>query len=179
MADNEFQRELACYDQNFNQMRSLNNQMVRIPTISVTITGGLWFVVGSNPDLKEPVAFIFLLFAGLINIGLSISCIRIRDVISSYQEKIKAFAPTHYADGRPEKPAISFLGSYSMIVIYSSFMVLASILSFFLAIEIYWPSESLDLLNACLKIISRILLYGVVPFTLAILVMWSTSNKKL
>jgi len=177
MPDNEFQRALACYDQNFNQMRSLNDQMVKIPTISVTITGGLWFVVGSNPELQKTVAFIFLLFAGLINIGLCVSCIRIRDVISSYQEKIKEFAPAHYADGRPEKPVFSFLSSYSMIVIYSSLMALAGILSFVLAIELYWPSDSLGALNACLKLISRILLYGAILLTLAILLMRTASKK--
>ncbi len=168
--DSKFERELACYDQNFSQFRSLNEQMIKIPTIAVTITGGLWFIVGANPELAKGVAFIFLLFAGLINIGLGVSCIRIRDVMNSYQEKIQEFSSSHYADGVPKEPVFSFLRNYSMIIIYSSLMATAGVLSFFLAIEFYWPFELISQLDHCTKLIVRIASYGSILLFYAIII---------
>src|SRR5690242_12138578 len=96
-----FEREKACYEHNAAQMRSLNEQMNRVPTVSVTITGGLWFAAAQIPVLDGAIKFGLLVFAGFANLGLTLACFRIRDVIQSYLEKMKTFAPKHFVDGNP------------------------------------------------------------------------------
>ena len=46
MNKENFEREKACYQQNFEQARSLNGQMNRVPVLAMTLTGGLWFAAG-------------------------------------------------------------------------------------------------------------------------------------
>lgn len=164
MAQDNFERDRACYDQNFAQMRSLNEQMIKIPQVAVTITGGLWFVVGSTESLIKEVAFIFLLFGWIINFGLGASCLRIRDVMASYQEKIRAFSEKNYASGVPDKPQSPFLSEYSMIKIYVFLMCFAGMLSLVVALEFYYPFETVRESQERLKIFVRLALYGLTGF---------------
>jgi hypothetical protein len=135
----KFDREKAAFDHNAAQMRALNDQMGKVPALAVTITGGLWFAASQVRDIDPAIKFGLLIFAGFINLALVIACIRIRDVLQSYLEKIEDFAPGHFANGKPKRPLLTKLGAYSMIGIYCAIMVVAATMSFVGAMFFYWP----------------------------------------
>jgi hypothetical protein len=74
MSNEPFEREKVCYEQNFEQFRSLNEQMNRVPTIAVTLTGGLWFGAAVTQNMDLMIRFALLVFAGLANVALGLSC---------------------------------------------------------------------------------------------------------
>jgi hypothetical protein len=160
MQNDSFERDRACYDQNFQQMRALNDQMVKIPQVAVAITGGLWFAVGSVSGFDKQVAFILLSFGCVINFGLGASCLRIRDVMSSYLEKIESFSKDNFASGIPEKPKSVFLSDYSMIKIYIFLMCLAGFLSLVIAVEFYYPYVVVSGFECAMRWMIRAILYG-------------------
>jgi hypothetical protein len=139
MSEDELQRQKVCYEQNFAQFRSLNEQMNRVPTIAVTLTGGLWFGAALTKDMETTTRFALLIFAGLANVALGLSCLRIRDVMQSYLEKIRTFYEPGFASGRPERPTLGRFGGYSMIVTYTLLMGSAAVLSWMGAFSFYWP----------------------------------------
>src|SRR5690606_11036982 len=102
--DNERMR--VCYEQNFEQARSLNVQMNHVPVLAMTLTGGLWFAAGVTQGLPIDIRFALLLFAGLCNLALALAVLRIRDVLESYLEKLEEFYPKGFASGRPKKPKL-------------------------------------------------------------------------
>ena len=138
MVNENFEREKACYEQNFAQARSLNTQMVNVPKLAMTLTGGLWFAAGLKENLDDVVRFALLWFAGFCNLSLILATFRIRDVLASYLEKIKEFHLEGYASGKPKEPRMGKLGNYSMISIFCSLMCMASIISFIGAHLYYW-----------------------------------------
>jgi hypothetical protein len=140
MTDETFEREKASFEHNTAQMRALNEQMSKVPTISVTLTGGLWFAAAQSPTVDLSIKFGLLIFAGIANLGLVLACFRIRDVLESYLEKIKEFAPHHFATGRPKKPFLEKFSHYSMITVYAGLMGSAAVLSFIGAFFYYWPA---------------------------------------
>lgn len=137
----EFEREKVCYEQNFKQARSLNAQMNQIPTLAITLTGGLWFAAGVTEKMQTPMRFGLLLFAGVCDIGLGLAILRVRDVFRSYLEKLRAFHPTSFVDGRPSNPKIARLRDYSMVAVYALLMLVASLLSLIGAFTFYWPFD--------------------------------------
>jgi hypothetical protein len=139
MSDNDFEREKVCYEQNFQQARSLNSQMNQVPVLAMTLTGGLWFAAGVTENLYCEIRFGLLLFAGLCNIALILAAIRIRDVFRSYLERTKQFRPDSFVSGKPKYPKVPQLGDYSMITIYCVLMAIGSVLSFVGALVFYWP----------------------------------------
>lgn len=139
MSDNDFEREKICYEQNFQQARSLNGQMNQVPVLAMTLTGGLWFAAGVTENLYAELRFGLLLFAGFCNIALILAALRIRDVFRSYLQRIKRFHPDSFASGEPEGPKVPQLGDYSMITIYCTLMAIGSVLSFAGALGFYWP----------------------------------------
>ena len=139
MNDEQLQREIVCYEQNFEQARSLNNQMNRVPVLSMTLTGGLWFAAGITEDLQPIIRFGLLIFAGCCNLALIAAALRIRDVFHSYLEQIKKFNPDSFANGKPESPKVPLLKDYSMIGIYCILMGVGGLLSFSGALAFYWP----------------------------------------
>jgi hypothetical protein len=141
MTDQEFERERVCYEQNFQQARSLNEQMNRVPVLAMTLTGGLWFGAGVTENLLSEIRFGLLLFAGICNIALVLAVIRIRDAMQSYLEQIEKFHKESFASGKPKNPRMPKLGSYSMISIYSVLMLIASLLSFVGSFGFYWPAS--------------------------------------
>lgn len=143
MADTPREIDVICYEQNFAQLRSLNSQMNQVPVLAMTLTGGLWFGAGVTEKLDVEVRFALLMFAGLCNIALVLAVLRIRDVFESYLEKIKELHPAGFVTGRPAKPQVPWLGSYSMISIYSALMLTAAVFSFIGACWKYWPFPSL------------------------------------
>jgi len=145
MPDDSFEREKVCYEQNFEQARSLNGQMNNVPVLAMTLTGGLWFAAGVTEDIPHVIRFLLLLFTGFCNLALILVTIRIRDVFHSYLEQIKAFRPDSYVTGKPRSPKVPGLGDYSMISIYCALMGVAALLSFSAAIFWYWPIKELPL----------------------------------
>lgn len=141
MSDSDFEREKVCYEQNFEQARSLNSQMNQVPVLAMTLTGGLWFAAGVTENLYSEIRFGLLLFAGFCNIALILATLRIRDVFHSYLERIKQFRPESFACGKPEDPKVPQLGDYSMITIYCALMAIGSVLSFAGALGFYWPFD--------------------------------------
>ena len=47
----QFEKEKVCYEQNCQTFRSLNQLMWQVPIIAMTVTGGLWFGVGTFSSL--------------------------------------------------------------------------------------------------------------------------------
>lgn len=94
------ERETACYNQNCEQFRSMNQIMWQVPVLAMTLTGGLWFGAG---QLKDYTAIRFLLFvlAGCSDIAFFVVLKRIRFVMGAYLKKIEEFHPTSFvtADG--------------------------------------------------------------------------------
>src|SRR4051812_31335852 len=107
----DFARQKACYEQNFQQARTLNTQMNQVPALAMTLTGGLWFGAGVTSGLPVEFRFALLIFAGLCDLALILATLRIRDVFESYLEKIKQFCPQSFASGTPEEPKMPWLGS--------------------------------------------------------------------
>lgn len=139
MSDTGFEREKVCYEQNFEHARSLNAQMNQVPVLAMTLTGGLWFGAGVTSGLPPLFRFALLIFASLCDLALILAILRIRDVFESYLEKIKSFSPSSFADGTPAEPKMPWLGSYSMISIYSALILLGALFSVFAAFWNYWP----------------------------------------
>jgi hypothetical protein len=159
MTDNDFDREKICYEQNFEQARSLNLQMNQVPVLAMTLTGGLWFGAGVTKDIPIEIRFALLLFAGLCNLAFVLAALRIRDVLESYLEQIEAFYEKSFASGRPKKPKIPWLGSYSMISIYCALMLIGAIFSFFGAFWKYWPFEFSKWFGVGVSIATLLILY--------------------
>lgn len=159
MGDDDFQRALACYQNNFEQARSLNTQMSQVPVLAMTLTGGLWFGAGVTENLFSELRFGLLLFAGFCNIALILAALRIRDVFHSYLEKIKEFHPSSFAGGRPSNPKMPKLGDYSMISIYCALMAIGSALSFTGALGFYWPFAVTRWLGAVILIATLAVIY--------------------
>jgi len=141
MSDDEFERQKACYEQNFQQARTINTQMTQVPALAMTLTGGLWFGAGVTSGLPVEFRFALLMFAGLCDLALILATLRMRDVFESYLEKIEAFCPSAFASGMPAKAKMPWLGSYSMISIYCVLILLAALFSFTAAFWKYWPFE--------------------------------------
>lgn len=93
--DEPFERDKVCYEQNFEQFRSLNQIMWQVPVIATTLTGGLWFgaaSVGRMPGFQ----YLLLLLAAISNLGLIVVLTRVRFVMEAYLEAIKKFNPGGY-----------------------------------------------------------------------------------
>lgn len=159
MSDNEFEREKVCYEQNFEQARSLNQQMNQVPVLAMTLTGGLWFAAGITENLYSEIRFGLLLFAGFCNIALILAALRIRDVFHSYLERIRQFCPDSFASGKPDDPKVPLLGDYSMIAIYCALMGIGSVLSFAGALGFYWPFESRRWVGIVVIVLMLVALY--------------------
>ena len=139
MNQDSFEREKTCYQQNFEQVRSLNTQMNRVPVLAMTLTGGLWFAAGITENLHCTMRLALLVFAGFCNLALIAAALRIRDVIQSYSEKLENFHPDSFVDGKSKDAMVHCLNDYSMIVIFCVLMGIGSLLSFGGAFAFYWP----------------------------------------
>lgn len=139
--EQKFTREKTAFEHNASQMRALNDQMSRVPTASITITGGLWFAAAQVQSTETSIKFWILLFACVANIALILAAIRVRDVLQSYIEVIERFAPGQFGRGVPKSPILGKFVSYSMIFIYCSLMAAAAVMSLIGAILFYWPAN--------------------------------------
>ena len=136
MSDEAAEKAKVCYQQNFLQARSLNEQMNGVPRLSMILTGGLWFGAGLEESVDPQVEFALLILAGIVNLGFILVVYRIRDVMQDYFKQIKEYAPEHYVRGRSRTLA---LGSYSMISVYAVMMFMAASISLAWAFLGAWP----------------------------------------
>ncbi|MYG28473.1 MAG: hypothetical protein F4213_21060 [Boseongicola sp. SB0677_bin_26] len=162
MQKETLEREKVCYEQNFEQARSLNIQMNQVPVLAMTLTGGLWFAAGITENLHCAMRFGLLVFAGCCNLALIAAALRIRDVFHSYLEKLKEFHPDSFVDGKPKEARVPRLKDYSMIGIYCVLMGFGSLLSFSGALTFYWPLGS----SVWIGIVCSVAIFGVWSFTL-------------
>jgi hypothetical protein len=159
MPDNDYAREQACYEQNFEHARALNAQMNQVPALAMTLTGGLWFGAGVTSDLPVEFRFALMLFAGLCDLALILAILRIRDVFESYLEKIEPFRPASFASGKPTKPKMPRLRSYSMISIYCTLIFIGALFSFFGAFWKYWPFQTNRWIGVTLFLAALVIIY--------------------
>jgi hypothetical protein len=86
-----FERDKVAYEQNAQHLRSLNQFLWQVPTIAITLTGGLWYGV-TKID-----AFIvregLLSFAALSDVLLVIVLLRVRFLFGQYLAAQRGFNP--------------------------------------------------------------------------------------
>lgn len=139
MADDQFERQKLCYEQNFQQARTLNTQMVQVPLASITLTGGLWFGAGAVKDLDDLVRFGLLILACISNLSLILVTARIRQVFRCYLEKIQEFCPESFVEGKIYGEKAPILQDQSMVMLLCVQLGLAACMSAGAAIHVYWP----------------------------------------
>lgn len=134
-------RDKAAYDQNFLQFRNLNDHLHRLPTLSTTLTGGLWFAAGVQKDLPPEIRFALLYLAGWFSLMLILVMFRLRDVMACYLEKIGQFHPPFFASGEPRSPQLpGLLAGYSMVRLFAAMSGIAGVLSWIGAFTFFWPA---------------------------------------
>lgn len=86
-----FERDKVAYEQNAQHLRSLNQFLWQVPTIAITLTGGLWYGV-----TKIDVYFVregLLAFATLSDLLLILVLLRVRFLFGQYLAAQRGFNP--------------------------------------------------------------------------------------
>ena len=130
MSDFDFEKEIVCYEQNCQQMRSLNQIMWQVPMIAMTLTGGLWYGVSTSSALDPGTKGILFLFCTAANICMIFVIQRVRSVMAAYLFKIKEFHPSGFADTH-NLDKQGFLKERGVCNTFSILMFIAALLSFF------------------------------------------------
>lgn len=121
---NDLERDKVCYEQNFEQFRSLNQIMWQVPVIAMTLTGGLWFgaaSVGSMPGFQ----YLLLLLAAVSNFGLIFVLTRLRQVMNAYLTAIQQFNPTTFVEAKGE----GILGRAPVVTTFRILLLLSAFIS--------------------------------------------------
>lgn len=142
----------AIFEQFFAQYRHLNEQMNKIPTLAVTLTGGFWYVAvivkdygdGLSAETQALARFALMIFAGIANIALILIATRIRGVMSGYQDKLQAYAGSDWPSSFNQKLFFNRV-DYSMISIYVSLMLAGAVLSIVGAFLLHWEATGLNI----------------------------------
>lgn len=106
------------YEQRCQDFRSLNGFLWQSPLIIMSLTGGLWFAVASFA-LSAGARSMLLMFAGIANVLMIGALIRLRFVMQSVLNDIRAY------DG---KHAVS--GNYIIVGVFSALLAMTAIGSF-------------------------------------------------
>lgn len=97
--ERQFERERACYEQNCQSMRALTQVMWQVPTIAMTLTGGLWYGVTTLQDEGHYVFRVLLLLLAVVSdLAFIVVLLRVRAVTRAYLAKIKEFDPGSFPD---------------------------------------------------------------------------------
>jgi hypothetical protein len=110
--------EKVIYEQLCNDFRSLNGFLWQTPLIFMTMTGGLWFAVGSF-EMTVSARSWLMIFAGLANLIMIAALFRLRVIMQRLLNKIQVF------DGRPAVGP-----NYFIVSCFSFLLLLAAIGSF-------------------------------------------------
>jgi hypothetical protein len=129
-----FDRDKACYEQNFQQYRAMNQIMWQVPLLAITITGGLWYAalnVTGVQDFKRP---LFLL-AFVLDVALIAVLWRVRHVMSAYMVQIERFNPSSFvkASGRG-----LFNWPYTVVSAFSLALAIAAVGSLIGFLDLNW-----------------------------------------
>lgn len=146
----DFEIAKACFDQNFEQFRHLNDQMNKLPAFAVTLTGGFWYVAvvistyghALSTSSEHLARWGIMVFAGICNLTLVCIAIRIRDVMADYLNRVRRFEGEWWTETEPSLP---WFRDYSMISMYSVLILTGAVLSFVGAFGLFWPSELLPI----------------------------------
>ena len=65
-------------------MQRVNDHLHRLPALSMTLTGGLWFAAGVQPNLPHEIRFALIYVAGWFSLMLIVVMWRLRDVMDSW-----------------------------------------------------------------------------------------------
>lgn len=87
---NEPPDQKVIYEQRCEDFRSLNGFLWQSPLIIMTLTGGLWFAVGSF-DISDRARSMLLVFAGISNLLMIIALIRLRYVMQKVLADIRSY----------------------------------------------------------------------------------------
>ncbi|MUZ74489.1 hypothetical protein GOZ90_17510 [Agrobacterium vitis] len=87
---NEPPDQKVIYEQRCEDFRSLNGFLWQSPLIIMTLTGGLWFAVGSF-DISDRARTMLLVFAGISNLLMIIALIRLRYVMQKVLADIRSY----------------------------------------------------------------------------------------
>lgn len=85
----KFERDKAAYDQNAQHIRALNQFLWQVPTIAITLTGGLWY--GVTKIDNHVVQTCLLSFGAIGDILFCLVVVRVRFLFSQYLEIQKIF----------------------------------------------------------------------------------------
>jgi hypothetical protein len=125
----QFERDQVCYEQNCEQMRSLNQIMWQVPIVAMTLTGGLWYAVATITSVDNVARIALLAFSAVANTGLTLMINRVRDVLAVYLKKMKEFNPAAFADASSTTRRLTFLRDRGVCRTFSYLMMLAAIMS--------------------------------------------------
>jgi len=116
----QFEKDKACYEQNCESFRSLNQIMWQVPLIAMTLTGGLWFGVSNFVDAHPWIRVALMTLASIGNFALCVVLWRIRYIIGEYLEKIRAFNEKAFVsasgDGAFSRPKVVIRSFMVMLV---------------------------------------------------------------
>lgn len=170
--DHAFDREKVVFEQNFLQFRHLNEQMNKVPPFAVTLTGGFWYVAviqhfttSLTPQLEATARFLLMTFAAIADFMLVLISIRIRDVMRGYQREIEAFSGKAVEQSDVYQGRLG-LGNYSMIAMYATMMLTASLVSVVGAFALFWPRMGLPMCYGVIGVPGAVLLVVLVSMVL-------------
>ncbi len=86
-----FERDKVAYEQNAQHLRSLNQFLWQVPTIAITLTGGLWYGVTTINAIFVREGL--LAFASLSDLLLVVVVLRIRFLFGQYLAAQRGFNP--------------------------------------------------------------------------------------
>lgn len=115
---NEPPDQKVIYEQRCEDFRSLNGFLWQSPLIIMTLTGGLWFAVGSF-DISDRARSMLLIFAGISNLLMIIALIRLRYVMQKVLADIRSY------DGKGK-----IGGNFIIVGTFCTLLLLAAVGSF-------------------------------------------------
>jgi hypothetical protein len=121
MADDD-EKQRVIFEQNCQDFRSLNEIMWKIPIIVITLTGGLWFGVGSI-DISNNAKTALLILTGTANVIFILVLIRLRYVMNQILKGIKIYQGLPLGRG------------YVFVFLFSMVLAVAAIVSFYAAVS--------------------------------------------
>lgn len=93
-----FEREKACYEQNYQHFRAMNQIMWQIPLLAISLTGGLWYAISMQQQSIALFRAPALLLGAALDLALMIVLIRVRYVMGAYLEKLRDFYPAGFVE---------------------------------------------------------------------------------
>lgn len=114
------EKDKAIFDQNCEDFRSLNEIMWKVPIIVITLTGGLWFGVGSM-NIADQAKTSLLILAGIANLIFIAVLFRLRYVMNKILKEIKRYQGL--------QPGIA----YVFVILFSGLLLFSACVSLYAA----------------------------------------------